>query len=109
MTPWGLEQFHKAKTGYDGKALGNGVYPNEKDWNDPVLRCDPTGFRGITLASEDARNGVCPDFEELIQFFADGRTWRDIWTDGRKLPSDDADALVRMRTDAAIGRETRLS
>ena len=37
MTPWGLEKFHKAKTGYDGKALGNGVYPNEKDWNDPVL------------------------------------------------------------------------
>ena len=34
MTPWGLEKFRKAKTGYDGKALGNRVYPNEKDWND---------------------------------------------------------------------------
>ena len=47
MTPWGLEKFHQAKTGYDGKALGNGVYPNEKDWNDPVLLCDPTGFPRI--------------------------------------------------------------
>ena len=47
MTPWGLEKFHKAKTGYDGKALGNGVSPNEKDWNDPVLLCDPTGFPRI--------------------------------------------------------------
>src|SRR6266516_5024885 len=46
MTPWGLEKFKKAKTGYDGKALGNGVYP-EKDWNDPVLLCDPTGFPRI--------------------------------------------------------------
>src|SRR5579871_4473927 len=43
MTPWGLEKFHKAKTGYDAKALGSGVSP-EKDWNDPVLLCDPTGF-----------------------------------------------------------------
>src|SRR5260370_41990273 len=32
MTPWRLEKFHKAKTGYDGKALGNGVFPHEKDW-----------------------------------------------------------------------------
>ena len=47
MTPWGLEKFRKAKTGYDGKALGNGVYPNEKDWNDPILLCDPTGFPRI--------------------------------------------------------------
>jgi len=47
MTPWGLEKFKKAKTGYDGKALGNGVFPNEKDWNDPVLLCDPTGFPRI--------------------------------------------------------------
>src|SRR5207253_4100086 len=37
MTPWGLEKFHKAKTGYDGKALSNGVFPDETDWNDPIL------------------------------------------------------------------------
>ncbi len=30
MTPWGLEKFHMAKTGYDGKALGNGVYREKK-------------------------------------------------------------------------------
>ncbi len=30
MTPWGLEKFHKAKTGYDGKALGNGVYARKR-------------------------------------------------------------------------------
>src|SRR6266567_2291687 len=30
--------------------------------------------------------------DEVIQFFEDGRTWRDIWTDGRKLPGDDADS-----------------
>ena len=92
MTPWGLEKFKKTKTGYDGKALGNGVFPNEKDWNDPVLLCDPTGFPRIMWhpISPGMRFAQTPD--EVIQFFADGRTWRDIWTDGRKLPGDDAEA-----------------
>jgi len=92
MTPWGLEKFHKAKTGYDGKALGNGVYPNEKDWNDPVLLCDPTGFPRIMWhpIRPGMRFAQAPD--EVIQFFEDGRTWRDIWTDGRKLPGEDADS-----------------
>jgi hypothetical protein len=30
--------------------------------------------------------------DEVIQFFEDGRTWRDIWTDGRKLPGEDAES-----------------
>jgi hypothetical protein len=30
--------------------------------------------------------------DEVIQFFETDRAWRDIWTDGRKLPSDDADS-----------------
>lgn len=91
MTPWGLEKFRKAKTGYDGKALGNGVYP-EKDWNDPTLLCDPTGFPRIMWhpIPPGMRFAQTPD--EVIQFFEDGRTWRDIWTDGRKLPSDDAES-----------------
>src|SRR2546429_599871 len=46
MTPWGLEKFRKTKTG-DAKALSNGSSPNEKDWNDPIRWCDPTGFPRI--------------------------------------------------------------
>ena len=91
MTPWGLEKFRKAKTGYDGKALGNGVFP-EKDWNDPVLLCDPTGFPRIMWHPIPPGMRFAHAADEVIQFFEDGRTWRDIWTDGRKLPnSDDAD------------------
>jgi hypothetical protein len=92
MTPWGLEKFHKAKTGYDGKALGNGVYPNEKDWNDPVLLCDPTGFPRIMWHPTPPGMRFAQTPDEVIQFFEDGRTWRDIWTDGRKLPGDDAES-----------------
>ena len=91
MTPWGLEKFHKVKTGYDGKALGNGVYP-EKDWNDPVLLCDPTGFPRIMWHPRPPGMRFAQTADEVIQFFADGRTWRDIWTDGRKLPGDEADS-----------------
>jgi hypothetical protein len=91
MTPWGLEKFHKAKTGYDGKTLGNGVFP-EKDWNDPVLLCDPTGFPRIMWHPIQPGMRFAQAADEVIQFFEDGRTWRDIWTDGRKLPGDDADS-----------------
>src|SRR5690349_21121279 len=44
MTAWGLEKFHKTKTEYDAKSLGNGAVANEKEWNDPVRWCDPPGF-----------------------------------------------------------------
>jgi hypothetical protein len=30
--------------------------------------------------------------DEVIQFFQNNRVWRDIWTDGRKLPGDEADS-----------------
>jgi hypothetical protein len=91
MTPEGSEKFKKVKTGYDGKALGNGVFP-EKDWNDPVLLCDPTGFPRIMWHPRPVGMRFAQAADEVIQFFEDGRTWRDIWTDGRKLPNDDADS-----------------
>jgi len=92
MTPWGLEKFHKAKTGYDGKALGNGVYPNEKDWNDPIRWCDPTGFPRVLWNPTQRQMRFAQSADEVIQFFETDRAWRDIWTDGRKLPGDDADS-----------------
>ena len=46
MTPWGLEKFRKTKTG-EATPLSNGSSKNEKDWNDPIRYCDPTGFPRI--------------------------------------------------------------
>ena len=92
MTQWGLEKFRKTKTGYDAKALSNGVYPNEKDWNDPLLLCDPTGFPRIMWNPAMPGMRFAQTSDEVIQFFEDGRTWRDIWTDGRKLPGEDAES-----------------
>ena len=91
MTPWGLEKFRKTKTG-DAKGLSNGSSANEKDWNDPIRWCDPTGFPRIMWNPTPAGMRFAQTNEEVIQFFQNNRVWRDIWTDGRKLPDADADS-----------------
>jgi hypothetical protein len=91
MTPWGLEKFRKTKTG-EAKALSNGSSRNEKEWNDPIRWCDPTGFPRIMWSPTPAGMRLAQAGDEVIQFFQNNRVWRDIWTDGRKLPGDDADS-----------------
>ena len=92
MTPWGLAKFHKTRTGYDAKSLGSGVNKNEKDWNDPIRWCDPTGFPRVMWSPRPPGMRIAQAADEVIQFFDTDRAWRDIWTDGRKLPGDDADS-----------------
>jgi hypothetical protein len=92
MTPGGLEKFRKTRTQYDAKSLGSGVNKNEKDWNDPIRWCDPTGFPRIMWNPTPAGMRFAQSGDEVIQFFQNNRVWRDIWTDGRKLPGDDADS-----------------
>ena len=86
MTPEGLEKFRKTKTGSDAKALSNGVHP-EKEWNDPIRWCDPTGFPRILWSPTPAGMRFAQANDEVLQFFQNNRAWRDIWTDGRKLPN----------------------
>ena len=54
--------------------------------NDPLVHCDPLG----TVRSVGYNYGT--EFVQtpnrVFQFFEWGHTWRTIWTDGRKLPSD---------------------
>lgn len=90
MTPEGLEKFRKTKTG-EATALSNGSSPNEKEWNDPIRWCDLTGFPRILWNPTPARMRFAHASDEVIQFFQNNRVWRDIWTDGRKLPSADSE------------------
>jgi|SRR5581483_2497271 len=85
MTTLGLEKFHKTKTQY-ANALSNGAYANEKDWNDPTRWCDPVGFPRVLWNPAPRTMRFAQASEEVIQFFETDRAWRDIWTDGRKLP-----------------------
>jgi len=78
MTAWWEEQFrtHKSHSRY-----------SEAESNDPMKYCDPLGFprdmiyqtRGIAFSPMPGR---------MIQLSQFNRVWRDIWTDGRKLPEN---------------------
>src|SRR5262245_51239572 len=84
MTDWAKGIFNKTKTEY--KELSSGVYP-QKDWNDPALWCDPLGFPRILWNTTFPQMRLAQTRDEVIQFFENGRVWRDLWTDGRKLPT----------------------
>jgi hypothetical protein len=78
LTPWGKAQFATHKNEQDFSVAAS---------NDPLKMCDPQGFprnilnelRGIEF--EQVPNKML----ELLQY---QRTWREIWMDGRKLPTN---------------------
>ena len=87
MTPWGQAKAAKVRTSWTNAALGVKAAP-EKDWNDPLFRCDPAGYPRTMqqIFGEISRFVQTPN--EVLEFFEWDHTWRDIWTDGRKLPDD---------------------
>src|SRR6266853_5314671 len=88
MTAWGKDKFSKVRTDHDGKQLSAGVSRDRQTWNDPVLWCDPPGFPRIVSLPTPPGMRFVQTGDEVLQFFEYGRTWRDIWTDGRKLSED---------------------
>ena len=53
---------------------------------DGMLICDPLGYPRWFAYNYGFQFVMLPD--RVLQFFEWGHTWRDIWTDGRKLPDD---------------------
>ena len=51
-----------------------------------MLICDPLGYPRWFAYNYGMQFVVLPD--RVLQFFELGHTWRDIWTDGRKLPEN---------------------
>jgi hypothetical protein len=87
FTPWGQEKFSKVRMSWTNAALGIQAYP-EKDWNDPLFQCDPAGYPRVMLQIFGELMRFVQTRNELIEFFEWDHTWRDIWTDGRKLLDD---------------------
>jgi hypothetical protein len=87
LTPLGQEKFSKVRSSWTNPALGIKAAP-ESDWNDPLYQCDPAGYPRTMqqIFGEIARFVQTPT--ELLEFFEWDHTWRDIWTDGRKLHAD---------------------
>jgi hypothetical protein len=87
LTAWGQAKLSKVRGSWPNEALGIKRYP-ENEWNDPLFRCDPAGYPRTLqqIFGETVRFVQTPD--ELLEFFEWDHTWRDIWTDGRKLHDD---------------------
>jgi hypothetical protein len=85
MTPWGQEQFAKTRTEFSSAALANKVSAPPAERNDSTAWCDPPGYPRILFMPETRgmRFLVTPD--EIFHFIEFSRTWRELWTDGRKL------------------------
>ena len=87
LTPWGQDKFSKVRMSWTNDALGIKAYP-EKDWNDPLFQCDPAGYPRVMQQIFGELMRFVQTRDEIIEFFEWDHTWRDIWTDGRKLQDD---------------------
>ena len=85
LTDWGKEKWSKTRSSARRSPLSFGFYEDQKDWNDPLFQCDPSGYPR-NLDYSNYRFVKLPD--EFVMFFERDHTWRDLWTDGRKLPTN---------------------
>ena len=71
-----------------GRKLFEANQSDSTQWNskDPVNVCDPMGWPRWITYNFGFQFVVLPD--RVLQFIEWGHTWRDIWTDGRKLPEN---------------------
>src|SRR6185436_2183605 len=44
MTEWGKEKWSKTRASARNSPLAFGFYQDQKDWNDPLFQCDPSGY-----------------------------------------------------------------
>ena len=86
MTPWGQAKFNTVKGSFT-YSRAPGIAPPiapEKDWNDPMLQCEPAGYPRVMLQIFAPLMRFLQTSNEVVEFFEWGHTWRDIWTDGRQ-------------------------
>ena len=81
MTPWAQQFFDAAKPLSGPRAL-----PIAKT-NDPLVTCDPLGFpRASLFETRGFQFEQVP--RRMLELYQYMRVWREIWTDGRKLPTN---------------------
>jgi len=82
MTPAGQAFFDAAKPLYGPRSVP------VADSNDPVNTCDPQGFpRILLLRTPLSAMEIVETPDRVFQFFQYQRVYREIWTDGRPLPT----------------------
>ena len=81
MTAWGKEKFDATRPVYGPRAVPGG--------NDPMSNCDPLGIpRNLFLEVSIYPMEILQTPKRTLQFFEWAHVWREIWTDGRKLPQN---------------------
>lgn len=55
--------------------------------NDPIRQCNPNGFPRIMFDAEPVEITYTYNKDRMLQFFQWDRELREVWTDGRPLPS----------------------
>lgn len=81
FTPAGQARYDANKPTWGPKAVGLA------ESNDPLITCDPLGFpRSILYETRGFEFVHTPT--RTIQLLQYQRAWREIWTDGRPLPTD---------------------
>ena len=84
LTPWGQAKYDANKPGYGPKAAPGG--------NDPILKCDPTGFPRILFQIWPFEIIQLPGL--LLILRETNKSYREIFTDGRPLPDANCDVLI---------------
>ena len=81
MTARGEELYAAAKPIWGARAVG------VVESDDPLVTCDPLGFPRSVLHETRGMEFV-PAQDKVVQLLQYQRTFREIWTDGRSLPTD---------------------
>ena len=85
MTAWGQARFDAAvPSSRSPGPEGDRVIPGKE--NDPTLACFPDGIPKILTSPEPFE--IITIANRVLMFFEKDHGWRQIWTDGRKLPAD---------------------
>jgi hypothetical protein len=83
MTPRGQALFDAARPIYGARSVP------VANSNDPIITCDPIGFpRIILIRAPLSAMEIVQTPDRVLQFFRYQRAYREIWTDGRPLPTD---------------------
>ena len=81
MTEWGREQFEAARPFRGPRAVA------VAESNDGFRMCDPLGFpRNVFYELRGVEFFETPN--KMLMLFQYQRIWREIWTDGRELPTN---------------------
>ena len=97
FTPEGQKRFDEHKPAY-GRPVESPRDPKEPFGrhkgvmsalsNDPTMQCEPSGTTRIILSTYFSPMEWVPSRDRMLQHFEWTNEWREIFTDGRQLPTD---------------------